>query len=468
MPKPDFPIENRVRRLRRIRGLTQRDLGALLGVSRQTINAIENGRYDPGLRLAFDIAQLFAMRIEDVFRPVRQGTGSTAWSDLMLPIPHRLSAGAVALRPHTPQDLPSFQRFATDPDSTRHMAFTAEQKTPDGAAALMAFVIDSYAGDMPVFSLTIAHAETDAYLGAAGAADAGGGRAEIYVTLLPEARGRGCAAEALGLLTRYLFERCGVTGLIADVVEDNRSARSLFERAGFVLAGPVDRASEDGELVHAAMAGVRYTLSPGEADLARLASETQDIYERNAARFDRERPKGLHERAWLDRFCALLPQRGRILDLGCGAGDPFYTYLTDAGYSVTGIDRADAMLTIAKARFPDGDWRRADMRVLDLSDRFDGILGWNSFFHLTQDEQRATLDRLGMHLKETGVLMLTVGPRAGEAVGRVGDDRIYHSSLSPDEYRARLADLGLRVVHFVAEDPACDRQTVLIARRESA
>ncbi len=202
-----------------------------------------------------------------------------------------------------------------------------------------------------------------------------------------------------------------------------------------------------------------------DADLAKLASQTSDIYERNAARFDRERPKRLHERSWLDRFCALLPDGGRILDLGCGAGEPFYFYLTGRGYSVTGVDQAEAMLTIAKARFPDGDWRRADMRELDLPDRFDGILGWNSFFHLMPDEQRSTLDRLVAHMTETGALMLTVGPKAGEVVGRVGDDRVYHSSLSPDEYRVRLADLGLRVVDFVAEDPACDQQTVLLARR---
>lgn len=55
--------------LRAERGWSQVDLGALLKVSRQTVNAIENGRYDPSLPLAFDISKVFGMTIEDLFFP---------------------------------------------------------------------------------------------------------------------------------------------------------------------------------------------------------------------------------------------------------------------------------------------------------------------------------------------------------------------------------------------------------------
>jgi len=62
-------VKNRLRSLREERGWTQADLALHLNVSRQTINALEAGRYDPSLPLAFRIAQLFACRIEDVFTP---------------------------------------------------------------------------------------------------------------------------------------------------------------------------------------------------------------------------------------------------------------------------------------------------------------------------------------------------------------------------------------------------------------
>lgn len=62
-------MKNRVRELRELKKLSQGELGELLGVSRQTIYAIEIGRYDPSLPLAFSIAQAFGRRIEDVFDP---------------------------------------------------------------------------------------------------------------------------------------------------------------------------------------------------------------------------------------------------------------------------------------------------------------------------------------------------------------------------------------------------------------
>jgi putative transcriptional regulator len=62
-------VRNRLRVLRAEREWSQADLAERLSVSRQTVNAIENGRYDPSLPLAFAIARLFALRIEDVFTP---------------------------------------------------------------------------------------------------------------------------------------------------------------------------------------------------------------------------------------------------------------------------------------------------------------------------------------------------------------------------------------------------------------
>lgn len=62
-------MKNEVRRLRGERGWSQGELAAELDVSRQTVHAIETGKYDPSLPLAFRIARLFGKRIEDVFDP---------------------------------------------------------------------------------------------------------------------------------------------------------------------------------------------------------------------------------------------------------------------------------------------------------------------------------------------------------------------------------------------------------------
>jgi putative transcriptional regulator len=60
-------VENDVRELRSGEGLSQGELGAALGVSRQTINAIETGRYTPSLPLALALAQHFERRVEEIF-----------------------------------------------------------------------------------------------------------------------------------------------------------------------------------------------------------------------------------------------------------------------------------------------------------------------------------------------------------------------------------------------------------------
>ncbi len=62
-------MRNRLRELRDVHGLTQAALADLLDVSRQTVNALETGRYDPSLPLAFRIARVFGEPIEAIFQP---------------------------------------------------------------------------------------------------------------------------------------------------------------------------------------------------------------------------------------------------------------------------------------------------------------------------------------------------------------------------------------------------------------
>jgi len=69
-------MTNRLRELRRPRGWSQGDLADHLKVSRQTVNAIETGKFDPSLPLAFAIAALFELKIEDIFSPSGSGVAA--------------------------------------------------------------------------------------------------------------------------------------------------------------------------------------------------------------------------------------------------------------------------------------------------------------------------------------------------------------------------------------------------------
>ena len=65
-------MKNRLREFRATREWSQSDLADKLGVSRQTINAIETGKYDPSLPLAFKVARLFKQSIENIFEPDKE------------------------------------------------------------------------------------------------------------------------------------------------------------------------------------------------------------------------------------------------------------------------------------------------------------------------------------------------------------------------------------------------------------
>ena len=110
-------------------------------------------------------------------------------------------------------------------------------------------------------------------------------------------------------------------------------------------------------------------------------------------------------------------------------------------------------------------WLVADMRTLDLGERFGGVLAWDSFFHLTAGEQREALPRLARHVAPGGGLLFTCGPAAGEVVGTVEGEPVFHASLSRDEYESLLDAAGLHVEAFEVEDPDCDLHTICLARR---
>lgn len=190
-----------------------------------------------------------------------------------------------------------------------------------------------------------------------------------------------------------------------------------------------------------------------------------NLYERHARAFDRERGKNLFERGWLDRFRAAAGVGASVLDIGCGSGEPIARYLIEAGHDVTGIDSSEKMIALCRERFPAQSWMVADMRRLDLGRRFNGILAWDSFFHLMQDEQKAMFAIFAAHLAEGGALMFTSGPRAGQAVGSFQGEPLYHASLNPEDYRRLLAAHGLDVIDHVAEDATCGGHTIWLARQ---
>lgn len=191
-------------------------------------------------------------------------------------------------------------------------------------------------------------------------------------------------------------------------------------------------------------------------------------YERRALDWvgERSRQRVFFEKAWLDRFVALIAGGGTVLDLGCGPGKPMAAYLLSRGLGVCGVDSSPTMISLCRQNFPDREWIVGDMRALALGRRFAGVLAWDSFFHLDFDDQRHMFAVFAAHAAPGAPLLLfTSGPRHGEAIGSLYGEPLYHASLAPDEYRALLAANGFAVVAERMQDGDCGAHSVWLAQR---
>jgi trans-aconitate methyltransferase len=177
------------------------------------------------------------------------------------------------------------------------------------------------------------------------------------------------------------------------------------------------------------------------------------------------RPDGhSFEHHWLARLAAHLPSSSSVLDLGCGGGIPITSYLIAGGFGVTGVDASSTMIELWRGRFPDNRAFLADMRQLELGERFNGIIAWDSFFHLPQDDQRSMFPMFARHAAPASLLLFTSGGSLGEAIGSLRGEPLYHASLDPEEYESLLAANGFVVRDHVLDDPQCHR-TVWLAQR---
>ena len=121
-------------------------------------------------------------------------------------------------------------------------------------------------------------------------------------------------------------------------------------------------------------------------------------------------------------------------------------------------------MALCRENFPELTWHVADMRLLALGKTFEGLLAWDSFFHLSHDDQRRMFTIFRRHAAPATALMFTTGTSHGEAIGSYRGEPLYHASLASQEYETLLESNGLEVGSHVVEDPECGGHTIWLAR----
>jgi SAM-dependent methyltransferase len=199
--------------------------------------------------------------------------------------------------------------------------------------------------------------------------------------------------------------------------------------------------------------------------MTQFAGRIIEHYEKHATAWDRDRQNSAwNDQVWHDRFIDSLPAGARVLDLGCGSGKPVARHMCERGLLVTGVDSSPTMISLCRSRLPEQEWMVGDMRRLSLARCFDGILAWDSFFHLNPDDQRRMFAVFAKHSSGQAVLMFNTGPEHGEAIGSYRGEPLYHASLAPAEYLTLIGESGFKVVDHVANDEQAGGRTVWLCR----
>jgi len=180
--------------------------------------------------------------------------------------------------------------------------------------------------------------------------------------------------------------------------------------------------------------------------LARIYDEFADTYEQSRGIFDMTE-------VFDDFYRRLEPvERGKVLDLGCGAGEPFAATFVKRGWSVIGVDFSHRMLELAAKYVPQMEIQLCDMREARFPpERFDAVTIVYALFHLSREDHELLFRRIYDWLRPSGKLLFTYATR--EYTGQSEFDgykefmgqQLYYSHKTPEDLCADLERIGFQV-----------------------
>ncbi|MFB5191378.1 class I SAM-dependent methyltransferase [Alicyclobacillus fastidiosus] len=205
------------------------------------------------------------------------------------------------------------------------------------------------------------------------------------------------------------------------------------------------------------------TVSMSPDEIRKNYDKIADFYEHG-----RSKTIGLNH---VNQFLSFLPHHSNhlnppsVLDIGCGTGIPLTRHLVSYGARVTGLDISAKMLEKARQIIPEVTFIRSDITSCMINSNFDGVLAWDSLFHIPLEKQINTLKKVIRLLRPNGVALFTTGGQHGELVSEMFGQKFYYSSLSKRQYEATLAEENCQVLYNEIDDPSGHGHRVICCKK---
>ncbi|MDA3799133.1 MAG: methyltransferase domain-containing protein [Kiritimatiellae bacterium] len=145
-------------------------------------------------------------------------------------------------------------------------------------------------------------------------------------------------------------------------------------------------------------------------------------------------------------------KQGRLLDLGCGAGEPFDRLFVDHGWNITGVDVAKNMLELASRYVPEMKTIQSDMRDIEfVNNQFDAITSIYSLFHIPTENHLSLFKKFYRWLKPGGKVLFTYATKEYTGHNRFNGykefmgQELFYSHKNPQELYADLHQVGFAI-----------------------
>ncbi len=183
-----------------------------------------------------------------------------------------------------------------------------------------------------------------------------------------------------------------------------------------------------------------------------MQNDVRTIYDRFAETYEKNRALFDMSDVIADFTVRLNVRPGLLLDLGCGAGEPFPAYFVGEGWQVVGVDFSERMLALAHRYHPEIKTVFADIRDVDFTQaRFDAVTAIYCLFHIEREKHSELFGKIHRWLKPGGKSLFTyatkeyTGADVFSGYKEFMGEQLFYSHMSPDDLFATLESTGFNV-----------------------